>query len=325
MVNNYKSTYKMGKGLTNILIYFSLVVILTSCSSSSDDDFYEQSKDCAIHVLVFGDSFSRDAFSYVPFIMEEMCPGLTIDMEILCLNGKSLHYHIDYLNKNKSDFVLDLFTSYSGRWNTMSGVSGEKVISSKVWDLVVMQESSIAIRDYAQTQSRIDSLSNYIKEKQPNVKLSFMLPPAKPDSSPALGNYTSDEVWEINKKNSYKLLVQNRVNYVIPCGTGIQNARYTSLDDIGDFGHLSYDGNHLQEGLPCLIEAYTATQLLFDMLSIDASIMNSNLRITQQWVYNKNIPGQHGSVITGTTYDYELCKRCALLAVENPYQISIIP
>lgn len=305
-----------------------IIVFLSSCSSSSsswDEDIYEQGKDCAIHILVFGDSFSRDAFSYVPFIMEELCPGLTVDMEILCLNGKSLYYHSDYLSNNKSEFVLDLYTSQYGRWNTISGVSGKRLISSREWNLVIMQEGSVTIRDYIKTQSNVDNISNYINLIQSGVKIAFMLSPAKPDGSPAIGNYTSDEVWEIIKNNSYKLLEQNHVNYVIPCGTGIQNARYTLLDGIGDFGHLSYDGNHLQEGLPCLIEAYTATQSLFDILSIDASIKKSNLKITQQWVYYKNIPGQHGSVISGTDEDYELCKKCAFLAVENPYKISMIP
>ena len=307
--------------MKNWLFLFYIILCASSCSKEEDYN-YSYGAEETLHVLIFGNSLSRDAFSYVPSVMEEVCPGLTIDMEILCLNGKSLSYHWDYLSNNKSEFVLDSYTSHTGRWSTTSGISGERVISSKVWDLIVMQEGSVSIRDYDTVKSHIGNISNYIKKRQADVKTAFMLSPASPDGSSALGNYTSDEVWHIIAATSYQLLEQNIVNYVIPCGTGIQNARYTSLDHIGDFGHLSYDGRHLQEGLPCLIEAYVGSQSLFDILCMDMSIQNSKLRITQQWVNDKRIPGQHGNVITGTENDYSLCVQCALQAVETPYGID---
>lgn len=310
-----------------VLISFCFIVSFLFVSCSSDDfysyDYNGDEKGC--HILIFGDSFSRDAFSYVPAIMQELCPGLNVDMEILCLNGKALSYHWDYLSNNKSEFVLDYYSSQYGRWGTISEVSGGRVVSSRMWDLIIMQEGSVAIRNYTKTRSHVDSISDYIKQNQDNIKFAFMLSPSKPEGSSALGKYTSDEVWSINAETSYKLLANNHVNYVIPCGTGIQNARHTHLDNIGDYGHLSFDGGHLQEGLPCLIEAYVATQTIFEILSINSSIKDSNMKITQQWVYDKRIPGQHGSVITGLDEDYELCKQCALMAVENPYKISMIP
>lgn len=310
--------------LAKIIIYFFVfVAFLTSCSS--DDDFLEPEKDNVFHILVFGNSFSRDAFSYVPAVMENIHPELSVDIEILCLNGKSLASHWDFLSNNKNDFVLDRYTTSSGRWNTSSGVSGENVISSNVWDIIVLQEGSTTTRDYMRTQSHIENISNYINLKQTKPIFAFLLHQASPEGSSALGKYTSDEVWELYANTAYKLLEHKKVDYVIPCGTGIQNARHTILDSYGDFGHLCYDKAHMQEGLPCLIEAYVASQTIFDILSIKSSILNSSLQITQQWVYDKNIPGQHGNVITGIAEDYELCKKCALLAIENPDQISIIP
>ncbi len=306
------------------IYYCSLVVLLLVSCSSEDEYSYDYFGDeKGYHILILGDSFSRDAFSYVPSIMEDIYPGLIVDMEILCLNGKALNYHWDYLRNNKSEFVMDFYTTKYGRWNTLSGISGERVISSKKWDLVILQEGSVTIRNYTKTRSHVDSISNYIKLKHDKVKFAFMLSPSKPDGSSALGKNTSDEVWKENANTSFNLLKQNAIDYIIPCGTAIQNARYTYLDNIGDFGHLSYDGNHLQEGLPCLIEAYVASQSIFNILSVNAFITGSNLRVSQQWVYNKNIPGQHGYVISGTDEDYELCKQCALLAIENPYEISI--
>ena len=36
-----------------------------------------------VRVLSIGNSFSRDAFSYVPFLMEEMVPGAEVEFGIL--------------------------------------------------------------------------------------------------------------------------------------------------------------------------------------------------------------------------------------------------
>jgi hypothetical protein len=258
--------------------------------------------------------------------MEDVAPDFTIDFEILCLNGKSLDTHCDYLNNNIAEFVLDKYESHKGRWYSISRVDVGEVISSKNWDVIIMQEGVIKAMNYKNTYPHVKYITDYISSRNIDVKCAYFLNPGGSRGYTVSGKYyTSDEVWQLDVKTATQLLAQNDVDYVIPCGTGIQNALKTRLDNIGDSGHLSYDKIHLQEGLPCLIEAYVASQSLFDLLSIDASINNSSLRITQQWVNNKNIPGQHGDVIIGTNEDYELCKKSALLAVENPYEISIIP
>lgn len=296
-----------------------IIVLLFSCSSEDEGIDYNKDEEF-YHVLVLGNSLSRDAFSYVPAVMENVFPGLSINIDILCLNGKSLAYHWDYLSNNLSRFEMDVYTTKTGRWRTFYGVSGNDVISSKKWDIIVMQEGTTTIKNYSKTQTHIENISNYIRAQQTTTLFAFLL---HPSCSKSLK--TSDELWTLNTNTASELLRNNEINYVIPCGTGIQNARHTSLGALGEKGNMTYDGVHLQEGTPCLMDAYVAAQSLFDILSIDASIKDSQLQITQQWVNNKNIPGQHGSVITGTDEDYELCKKCALLAIENPYEISLNP
>jgi hypothetical protein len=312
-----------------------LIIGFTSSCSAEDEEGYvikpdkNENRDTIVNnektvfnILIIGDSFSRDAFSYVPSVMEDVFPGINIDMEILYIGGRALNYHYDYLSNNKKQFVLDQYLSSLGHWLSSYNASGEEAIRAKEWDVVILQEGSNTTRSYEKTQPHIQNLSKYIHLIQDDVPIAFMLSPAKPEGSSALGNYTSDEVWYMNVTTTSQLLENGDVEWIIPCGTSIQNARQTSLDKYGDFGHLSYDSNHLQEGLPCLIEAYTAAQTLFNLFEVDKSIKNSKLKVTQDWVLKKRIPGRHGEVIEGNEDDYELCKKSALLAVENPFVIS---
>lgn len=308
------------------LFIFVLSVSATSCSAESQDDpFYSEERAKKItrefSILVIGDSFSRDAFSYAPSVIENICPNIAVHMKILYLGGKALNYHISYL-KNGKAFTIDTYDPYAGKWSTYYDAIGEDIVTERKWDLVIMQEGSNTTRSYEKTKSHISQLSEYLRLRQPYTPIAFMLSPAKPDGSPALGEYTSDEIWEINASTTHQLLENDEVEYIIPCGTAIQNARHTIVDKYGDFGHLSYDGNHLQEGLPCLIEAYVAAQFFFKQFNINATIQDCNIRTTQQWVNSKHIPGRHGSAIDGTYEEYDICKQCALTAIELPFDLQ---
>lgn len=312
------------------VFFFAVTFSVISCAAEDEDivvipaRYPEADYKRDLHILVFGDSFSRDAFSYVPGVIESLIPDFYVDLEILYLGGKGLSYHLNYLKNKQNIFTLDKYVSDDGYWHSSAYFNGEDILVSKEWDLIIFQEGSNTARNSELTESHIRGLSEFIDQRLPNVQYAFMLSPAKPQGSPALGEYTSDEVWNMYVTTSQLLLSNNAVNYIIPCGTAIQNARQTSIDKYGKFGHLSYDGNHLQEGLPCLIEAYTATQFLFNLNKIEKSIADSPLKITQEWVNKKNIPGKHGVVIGGTDEEYELCKRSALLALESPYVVSPI-
>lgn len=306
---------------------FSLSLCVTSCSAEEQEDpFYTEERVNNIakdyHILVIGNSLSRDAFSYAPAVIENICPDIGVEMKLLYIGGVGLKYHIAYLN-NDTYFTLDSYDPHLGRWSTANKcVIGEDIINEKKWDLVILQEGSIAIRSYEVTKLNINRLTEYIRQRQPYTKIAFMLSPAKPEGASALGNYTSDEVWEMNATTASQLLENGDVEYIIPCGTAIQSARRTSIDNYGDFGHLSYDGSHLQEGLPCLIEAYVTAQFFFNLYDFSSSIYNCTIETTQQWVNNRHIPGKHGSAISGTKEEYDICKQCAIAAIDNPFQIQ---
>ena len=53
----------------------------------------QQEQTPKVRVLSIGNSFSRDAFSYVPFIIEDLVPGVQVDSGIMYIGGCSLERH----------------------------------------------------------------------------------------------------------------------------------------------------------------------------------------------------------------------------------------
>lgn len=115
------------------------------------------------------------------------------------------------------------------------------------------------------------------------------------------------------------------VDIVLPCGKALQNARMTVLDALSDGERMTSGDNwHLQEGLPCLVEAYAATEELLDNYFPDYSIMDDYTDITNEFVNVRMIPEPNGGVVVVTDEYREIAKRCAMDAVKRPYEITII-
>ncbi len=279
----------------------------------------------ALSVLVIGNSYSRDAFSYVPSVIEELCPDLYLDFKMLYMGGVTLNTHLTYIKDNNPLLYLDEYDSYEKVWRTWEYVSGLDVISSYSWDLIIFQEGGNKGRHFSDFKETINSLLGCCQNFQCWAKYAFMLNPTHPLGNSSLGDMGSDNEWILNVEAAKSVLNETDVEFIIPCGTAIQNARRTYMDSYGAYGHLSYDGNHLQEGIPCLIEAYAAAQKILDVFGYEVSIGDCEIQVTQNWVKEKNIPGQHGGVVKGSKQDYDLAKRCAVEAVKNPYSLLSFP
>lgn len=79
-------------------------------------------------------------------------------------------------------------------------------------------------------------------------------------------------------------------------------ALQTELDSLGNKKHLSPDGNHTQEGLPCLLQTYVTLCWVFDRLGIDKSVYGNPMRMTTE-IYKKiSVPRANlgTGVVTGT-------------------------
>lgn len=314
------------------ILFAVLLLALTSCSGAetiSEDIFenvtQEQVNDSIPvirrNVLIIGNSASRDAFSYVPFLYQEAGEVFQLNMVILYKGSESLSGHYNRITSNNSTYTVDYcHTATDSAWKTYENRPASEVLPALNWNLIILQDTWTASKVYDTVSNNIHRIKTYIADSIGVFPIAYMIVPPNPK---AIIEEDLDTQWSQFATVAKNLLENGEVDYVIPCGTAIQNALHTSLKNLGDYNYLSYEGKHLQEGLPCLIEAYTATQSLFRFWGMDISIENSSLCITQEWVYNKSIPGRHGKVITGGEEDYELCKRCALAAVADPYLVTL--
>lgn len=313
------------------LFSFALFIMLLSCSGAEVtfedilDDESEMADSIPVlkrNVLIIGNSASRDAFSYVPFLFEEAGENFRINMVILYKGAENLGGHYKRLTTDSPTYVIDYCKAGAdGKWHSFSDKSASEVLSEFKWDLVILQDTWTGSKALDDVSIRIHGIKDFIYDNYGAIPFAFMIVPPNPK---AINEDDMDAEWRLFSSNAQTLLSNGLVDYVIPCGTAIQNALHTRLKGLGAYNYLSYEGVHLQEGLPCLIEAYTATQSLYSFFGIEKTIESSPLRITQKWVWNKDVPGRHGSVIEGTEQDYELCKRCAMAAFNNPYSVTLL-
>lgn len=305
-----------------LILFVCLSMTLLGCEkedliSPETENVHDDTKS----VLILGNSYSRDAFSYVPALLQEA--GVNIDISILCLNGKALSTHYDVLQYNRSQYQIDTYDYESHRWYTYTDTTALSTITSKDWKLVIMQEGGNVARVNQTTSYNVYNVETYLKKVLPNAYYSYMLNPPHPLGHSTLAGTHNNEEYEIIKGVANGLVIEGSVSDIVPCGTAIQNARQTELQILGDYGDLSYEGKHLQEGLPCLIEAYVGAAYIANFFHYSYDIKSSSLRIIQSWVNQQQIPGRHGKVIVGDDEKYELCKSAAIDAINNPLEITV--
>jgi hypothetical protein len=129
----------------------------------------------------------------------------------------------------------------------------------------------------------------------------------------------ADSVFNLTKQGNGLILRETTADTINPAGIAIYRAMQTSLDSLGDQGHLSTDGTHAQEGLPCLLQAYVSALWICDLLSLPYGIVNDKLRITTD-IYNQiNVPGANlgSGVITGTEEQHAIAQDVAVKAYKE--------
>lgn len=277
-----------------------------------------------VRVLSIGNSFARDAFAYVPFLIEELSPGTKVDFSILYIGGCSLERHYNGLVGELPDYELDTYRSEDGHWNMEKNVTLQKGVLSNDWDIIILQQQSAASRYYDTYQPYLDDLLKYLKEVRPRATTAWLMTQAYGTGFKRLKDMSTDEMWARVNAASQQALEQTSIELMIPAGTAIQNARYTVLDRLGKAGHLVNDGYHLHEGIPPLIEGLVATQVIMKHFGVDVDVQKSQLKITPEWREERHTPQPNGQPEEASDEEYAIARRCAQWAIDAPWQLTVI-
>ena len=276
----------------------------------------------SLKILLLTNSFGQDSFSYVPSTINRLV-GDKVDITIgmLYIGGCSLERHWSEISGNTSAYTY-FEASNNGAWINNGSSNALSKLKKENWDLFVFNQLSTATVDKASFSPYLNNIINWVfTNANKPVKIGMFFGGSYPS-----GDLTVDTMYEQSIPVLKEVLENYPIEIFFPNGTAIQNARTNAtLKSLGQTSNLLYDNLHAQEGIPCLMEAYTVVLGLLDILGLGyKSILGDKPTITDNWVTSMNIPGKHGSVEGMTNINILLAQKSAIMAHKNPFEVSTI-
>ncbi|MBR6282800.1 MAG: DUF4886 domain-containing protein [Muribaculaceae bacterium] len=307
-----------------LLILLAVVALLaTGCTSSKPDEptlpADLPTPTSSLRILSVGNSFSLDAFLYVPYLMIEAAPEVDITIGILMQSGGALQTQHFKLTNDVQYFYFK-WTRSKGYWEESTRI-GREVLAEEPWDVVVLQQLSQLSTNYNTYTAPLDGVLAWLRNQGYQGKLGWLLtqsyangyyPLADGSVTTSSGQplRTSDEMAAAVAQCAKRVMEDYDFDLLLPCGTAVQRARHTTLNSEGDFGGLTADGFHMQEGIGRYIEACAVT---YALLTPEARLGDINVR--NSW----NCPYPHSSITGMSPTNQALARQCAQDAAINPY------
>ena len=277
-----------------------------------------------VRALFIGNSYTNDCVNYAPFIAEGLSHGVAFTIGTTYYSGASIDNYVTWFDNDTATLTYYKKHGLFPKWNT--GVANQTLkqcIADEPWDIIVFQQASYNQGTWS-TFSNLNTLINKVLTYNASVhtkavKVGWMFPQLRYS---IIGSTTYAKVVECVQN----VLNTTPIDFFIPCGTAVQNARGTSLDSIGDSGHLCADGDgHLQAGLPSLLASYVSALKLLELAGEHwHGILQDATRPTATWVTNINSPGENGTSTGVTDANCYLAQKCAVAAMKFPTTVSTV-
>ncbi len=262
-----------------------------------------------ITILFIGNSLTQDAISYLPYILVKSMPDINFRFYVWYCGGYTLAQHYNKFINDQPCEIYSIADNSVGWYNLSNSMKMSNILKNK-FDMVCIQEYFNYKESYT-TENLVDfnNVVNYLKEHCNHpFKVATLFHQPKRD--------VAESIFNLTKQGNGLILRETVADSINPAGIAIYRAMQTSLDSLGDRGHLSPDGTHAQEGLPCLLQAYVSALWICDLLSLPYGIVNDKLRITTD-IYNQiNVPGPNlgSGVVTGTEEQHAIAQEVAVKA-----------
>ena len=277
-----------------------------------------------VNILSIGNSYSRDCLSHVPYLLKNISTNVEVCIGLLYYGGCSLQQHYDFITNASAVYEYCQFNPETSKWSSI--VTGKDIgyaLRQKNWDIILLQQKSSDSIDYTTCQPYLNDIISWLCDMLGyNFRTGWIETHAYATGYSGLSSLgiSSDEMALKSAETAKSVLDKTVVDFILPYGIAIQNARHTVLDSYAN--HLTYEGTHLNEGIATLTAGYVIAECLADRLGLQKSILGDPLRPTSTWQTEQNIPQPHGSVLGITDDNCLLGQRCALMAIKNPYEIT---
>lgn len=324
---------------TRLTLLFSLISLLIAttsfiaCSSDDgmDDDYEAELKDFVYHpnnrrlseatelkVLAIGNSFTHDATAYI----NELADSMGLDKKRFCIYvmnaaGASL----SYWNKIYRSHKVDSAYRMAGQIYMPVIKAPMADIIAQNWDVVVLQQYSGDADKYYTFNPSLSTLTKTIRRHctNSNVMVAWNLThsygPARSGSAE-----NSQSQWERIVKAAKMVMKRDSLDFVIPSGTALQNARHTVLNNKS---LLTLDDIHIGFGTARYVTACTWVEtLLSPMFATSVTGRTGNHIVTDSETNGRKHNSEDWKADV-TEANRELCQQCALQACRSPFEVTM--
>ncbi|WP_177190250.1 DUF4886 domain-containing protein [Algoriella xinjiangensis] len=239
--------------MNKILLIIFLSLFFSCNNDDNDDNFEIKSRATSnnftiqkdtIKVLAIGNSFSEDAVENHLSKLAESA-GKKIVIGNLYYGGASLDFH---LQSTQSDAHIYRYYKYNlkNEINIINSYNIKRALNDEKWDYVSMQQVSQNSGMYATFVTPLPLLIKYINTNtigyDPKIILHQTWAYSPTSTHLGFANYNNNQLYMYRSiVEAYELSKKDfNIDFIVPTGTGIQNARTTSLGN-----DLTRDGYHL--------------------------------------------------------------------------------
>ena len=277
----------------------------------------ENEKKNIVNLFFIGNSLTQDAVSYLPLLLREVCPGLEFNIYIWYNGGYTLKQQWE--NKIQPDADCEIFSSCHTdiTWKNAS-LKMSNILSYITFERLILQEYFNYVDSYtAADVVYFNNIVNHIASVSPckfEVDCLF--------HAPKRGE-NFESIYTMTKNGNIVILKNTPAVDIFVPGCAVYEACKTALDNLGDLGHLSPDGTHTQEGLPCLLQAYVMLLQVLNKLGKPMSVEGVTSVVDNTNYSSIDVPGPNlgNGVVVGTSSDYELAKQVAASACNKRFAI----
>ena len=289
------------------------------------------SSDKEISILFVGNSLTQDAVSYLPLVLKELAPDLSFKFYIWYDGGYTLTQILNKWNNSGKAEIFSVCENGTSWTNYNNSKTIASVLSSYTFDVVCLEEyfNYKRANGYtAEDKQVFNDIITYIRGHYNKAfkVVSFFHQPLRKAVDGSTYDAIADQVFALTKAGVQWQLQNTISESLIPAGIATYRAMdVPSLDSLGQTGHLSPDGTHSQEGLPCLMQAWVVALWIFDHLGLPLSINNAQQRVTSSNYSSINVPGPNlgNGVVVGTTEQDRLAMDVAVKAYKEGKYIEL--